>query len=462
MRAVPLLLACPLFLQNIDTTIMTTALPSIGRALQVNVLSLNLAVAAYLVSLAIFLPMSGWLADRIGAKRMFCSAIALFAFSSTLCGLAQSLPQLVACRLVQGLGGALMLPLGRLILLRTVPPSLIVAATVWFTVPPAVGRLIGPFVGGAIVTVASWRWIFLINVPFGLLSLALAAWLLPPDSPAAKETRPRFDARGFALLAAGLVGVLGCVETAGKGLLPWKATAGLGLAGLAALYGYWRHSRRHAEPIIDVAILGFRTYRAAVVGGLPLRIAIGASPFLLPLMLQVGFGLSPLESGSLTMALAVGALGTRTVVAHAIRVLGFRTLLLCSAFVTSLFYMAYGLFTPSTPHALMFGVMLLGGLVNSMAMVSLNTLGYADIPPPRMSHATATASMAQQLSASLGVVLAATLLAAIGALHGGPSGHPQARDFTPAFMIVGLMTMLSFAAFWRLDPNEGEALRGRR
>lgn len=462
MRAVPLVLAVPLFLQNIDTTVMTTALPSIANALQVNVLSLNLAITAYLVSLAVFLPMSGWLADRMGAKRMFCCAIVLFSAASTLCGFAQSLPQLVVCRLAQGLGGALMLPLGRLILLRTVPASLMVAATVWFTVPSAVGRLIGPFVGGAIVTLASWRWIFLINVPFALASLGLAAWLLPRDPPADATRATRFDTLGFVLLAGGLVGVLAAVETAGKDLVPVWGTAAAGVAGVAMLWGYWRHARSHPDPLIDLAILRFRTYRAAVVGGLPLRIAIGAAPFLLPLMLQLGFGLSPIESGSLTMAMAVGALGTRVVVAPAIRILGFRTLLLCAAFTTSLFYMAYGFFTPRTPHLLMFCVMALGGLVNSMAMVSLNTLGYADIPPDRVSHATATASMAQQLSASLGVVLGAGLLAVISIWHSGQPGKLHAGDFMPAFMAVGIMTLISFAAFRHLDPNEGEALRGRR
>ncbi len=460
-RIVPLVVACPLFLQNLDTSVMATALPSIAGSLHVQVLDLNLAITAYLLSLAMFLPASGWLAERFGPRRVFCGAIVLFSVGSALCGAAQSLNELVACRLLQGIGGAMMVPVGRLILLRSVPAARMVDAMVWFTVPSAIGRMMGPFFGGAVVTITSWRWIFLINIPFGLLGVAMAMWFVAKDQPATDEGVRLFDVRGFVFLAIGLAGVLGGLQTTGKGLLPWEASLGMGCAGILSLWAYARHSRGRAEPLIDLGILRFPTYRAAVLGGLPLRIAIGASPFLLPLMLQLGFGLSPLQSGLLTMATALGSLSTRTVVARAIRAVGFRTLLICSALLTSVFYAAYGLFTPQTPHVLMFCVMLLGGLCNSMAMVALNTLGYTEIPRQRMSHATATSSMAQQLSVSLGVVMGASLVAAVSLLHGGDLAHLQARDFSPAFLAVGAMTLISVSAFRRLRPDEGDELRGK-
>jgi EmrB/QacA subfamily drug resistance transporter len=456
-RIVPVVVACPLFLQNLDTSVMATALPSIARSLDVRVLDLNLAITAYLVSLAVCLPISGWLADRFGARRMFCIAILLFSLGSALCGMAASLPALVVYRLLQGVGGAMMLPVGRLILLRTVPQSEIVNAMVWFTIPGAVGRLAGPLFGGAVVTVASWHWIFLVNIPFGLLGVAMALWFIPPDV-AFRQPRP-LDVVGFVLLAAGLVGILGALEMADKGRLPWMVMLAMGASGVASLAAYAWHTGRCAAPLIDLRIFRFATYRAATLGGMPLRVAIGASPFLLPLMLQLGFGLSPLDSGLLTMATALGSLSTRTVIARAIRAVGFRQLLMASATLSSMFYVAYGFFTPRTPHATIFGVLLLGGLFNSMAMVSLNTLGYTEIPDDRMSHATTASMMMQQLSVCLGVVFGASLLAIVALWHHAAAGQLKAEHFAPAFAVIGAVTMLSVAWFSQLRPDEGDEVR---
>jgi len=459
-RIVPLVVACPLFLQNLDTSVMATALPSIAGSLEVQVLHLNLAITAYLLSLAVFLPVSGWLSERFGPKRVFCGAIIFFSLGSALCGAAQSLPQLVLFRVLQGIGGAMMVPVGRLILLRSVPPAQMVSAMVWFTVPGAIGRMAGPLFGGAIVTLVSWRWIFLVNIPFGLLGVLMAMRYIDADATAPDPAGlTPFDLLGFVLLAVGLTCLLGALETAGRALVPVAASWGMAGAGLLALWAYYRHGRRRSEPLIDLAILRYPTYRAAVLGGMPLRIAIGASPFLLPLMLQLGFGLSPLKSGLLTVATAIGSLSTRTVVARLIRAVGFRSLLVGATAMTSILYACYGLFRPTTPHVLMFCVMLLGGLCNSMAMVTLNTLGYSEIPRPRMSHATALASMAQQLSVSLGVVMGAALLTLTSLLRGGDAAHLQAGDFSPAFAVVGMMTLLSVLAFARLRKEEGEELR---
>jgi EmrB/QacA subfamily drug resistance transporter len=460
-RLIPVVVACPLFLQNLDTSVMATALPSIARALDVQPLRLNLAITAYLLSLAVFLPLSGWCAERFGARRVFCWAIALFALGSALCGMAQTLHQLVLFRILQGMGGALMVPVGRLILLRSVPPALMVSAMVWFTVPPTIGRMLGPLFGGAIVSFTSWRWIFFVNVPFGVLGIWLALQFLPgprPGEPA--PAPPPFDSIGFGLLALGLTAVLGAIEFAGKGLVPGWLEWLAGGAGVGALGLYVWRSRRIAAPLIDLTILRHPTYRASIVGGMPLRIAIGASPFLLPLMMQLGFGLSPLASGLITVATAVGSLATRVVVTRTIGWLGFKPLLLGTTVMTSLAYASYSLFTPATPHPLIFVTLMLGGLVNSMGMVALQTLGYSEIPKPRMSHATTLATMAQQLSLSLGVLFGAALLGLAAHWRGGDPAQLAAGDFAPAYWCIGAVTMLSLLWFVRLDRNAGAELRG--
>lgn len=463
-RLIPLVVACPLFLQNLDTSIMATALPAIAESLQVDVLHLNLAITAYLLSLAIALPACGWLTERLGPRRLFCGAVILFSVSSALCSLAHTLGQLVAYRLLQGVGGAMMVPVGRLILLRSVPKAAMLTAMVWFTLPGGVGRMAGPLFGGLIVTIASWRWIFFINVPIGLLAVAMALKLIAADRPRseADSPPPKFDSLGFLLLATGLVGVMGSVELAGKNVMPLAFNGVLGVLGVLAFVLYLRHSRSVAEPLFDLTILRFSSYRAIVMGAMPIQVALGAAPFLLPLMFQIGFGRSPMQSGLLTVAISVGALSSRTVINRVIRRFGFRTVLSTCALLTALCYAAYGLFTPSTPQAVMFAVMVLGGLTTAMAMISVNTLGYTEIPPDRMSHATTGTMMTQQVALSLGVVLGASVLTLTSWLRGRGPGDYQANDFWPAFLIIGAVTLLAVPVFRRLRRDECSALSGRK
>lgn len=457
-RLVPLIVASPLFLQNLDSSVMATALPSIADSLKVPPLHLNLAITAYLVSVAIFLPLSAWMADRFGAKRVFCLAIGLFSLGSALCGATDSLAAMVLWRVLQGLGGAMMIPVGRLILLRAVPPDQLVSAMVWFTMPPVLGRMAGPLFGGAIVSVASWRWIFLINIPFGLLAILMAIAFIREDTAPALPLTP-FDIRGFLLLALGLGLLMGAMETAGKAMAPvWISALAAG-AGTVALVAYHRRSLGRVHPVIDLGILRYPSFRVNVIGAIPLRIAIGAVPFLLPLMLQLGFGLTALQSALLTVATAIGALTTRAVMKPAIRRIGFRPLLLGATVLTCLFYLSYSLFNRHTPHAAIFATLMAGGLVSSLCMVSLGTLGFSKVPQAHLSHATALSSMVQQLSVGFGVVVGATLVTAASWWHGGDGSQLQGRDFSPAFVVVGLLTLLSLLSFRRLDPQEGAELR---
>ncbi len=386
-KIVPMVVALPLFLQNMDTSILGTAVPSIAASLRVDVLQLNVALTAYLISLAIFLPASAWVADRFGPRRVFCIAVALFSLASGLCGAARSLEALIAFRVLQGIGGAMMIPVGRLILLRCVSPGSMVTAMVWFAMPPVLGRMFGPLVGGLTVTWLSWQWIFLINIPLGLIGIALALALLDADTESSSPAK--FDAIGFALLAAGMASLLSALEGTTSQLMRPASALALACAGASCLIAYWLYSKRAAAPLVDLRILTSPTYFASVVGATPLRMAIGAVPFLLPLLFQLGFGLSALDAGLLSMGTAIGSLATRAMLAAALRQFGFRPLLLGATVCTSLSFLAYGWFTAMTPHAVLWMVTAAGGLVVSMVMVTLQTVAYEDIPDKLMSHATA-------------------------------------------------------------------------
>jgi len=461
LRVIPLVVAFPLFLQNLDSLVLTTALPTIANALNVGVLDLNLAITAYLLSLAVFLPASAWLVQRMGAKRVFCVAVLMFTLGSALCGMAQTLGQLIVFRLLQGIGGSVMVPVGRTIMLRSVPSADMVRAMVWFTIPGALGRLAGPLFGGVIVTLTSWRWIFLVNIPFGLIAIALALWLVDKDPDTSAQPPRPFDLRGLVLLALGLAGILGGLELSGKGVLPGAVVAALVAGGFAALYAYVRHSRRAAHPIIDLAVLRTRVFRTVFVGGFPLRVTIGAAPFLLPLMLQIGFGFSPMASGFLTMAMAIGALSARLVLARTISAMGFRKLLITMSVLAGAFYAMYGMFTPNTPTQVMFGALLVGGLCTSIAMVSLNTLGYGGMTPEHTGHAAALSAMGQQVSTAAGVVLGASVLAFTSYVHNGPGKPLVAADFPPAFAVLAVLALMSAFSLRRLRPEDGEELRAR-
>src|SRR5215475_3732244 len=402
-----LIVSCALFMQNLDSTIIATALPTIANSLGESPLRLNVAITCYLLSLAVFIPISGWTADRFGARRVFSLAIVVFTLGSIACGMSNSLAALVAARILQGMGGALMVPVGRLVLLRTVPKSDLVRAMSFVSVPALIGPVMGPPLGGFIVTYWSWRWIFFINIPIGVLGIVLVNLLVGDLKEAGR--RP-FDLSGFVLTGVGLATLAFGFENIGRGALPGILVGALLSVGAGCAVLYLRHARRVAYPIIDLKLFQIPTYAAASIGGFLFRMGLGALPFLLPLMLQVGFGLDALSSGLLTFASAAGAMTMKMTAARIIRTLGFRIVLVGDAVISALFLFGYSLFRPTTPHLVIFLALLAGGFFRSLQMTSINSLSYADVPPAMLSRATSLTSMAQQLSQTVGVASGAMLL----------------------------------------------------
>jgi EmrB/QacA subfamily drug resistance transporter len=455
--AIPLIVATAMFMQNIDSSLIATALPQIAVSLDEDPVRLNLAITAYLLTFAIFIPISGWMSDRYGAKQIFRAAILVFAFGSSLAGFAHALPELVAARMVQGIGGAMMVPVGRAVLLRAVPKGELLRVMTFMTMPALLGPVLGPLLSGLIVTYLSWRWIFFINLPIGIIGAILITVMIQEIR---EENVDKLDVRGFALSAIGLAFAMAGFETTGRGSVPlWASLAMLGVGG-ALILAYVRHARRASAPIIDLKMLEIPTFRLALIGGSLFRIAGGAVPFLLPVMLQVGFGYSPLKSGSITFATAIGALALRPVAAPIVRRFGFRRLLIGIAFVNFVFFLAYGLFTPSTSHAIMFAVLLAGGFFRSLQMTSMNTMSYSDIDQPRMSRASSFASMGQQLSQSVGVGVGALVLHLT--LLTSREGALDANDFWPAFVVVACISLMAVPFFRQLSHEAGAEVSGHR
>jgi EmrB/QacA subfamily drug resistance transporter len=453
---VPLIVACALFMENLDSTVIATALPAIARSFGENPLHLNLAITSYLLSLGIFIPLSGWIADRFGARKVFCSAIVVFTLGSIACSIASTLPELVLARVLQGAGGAMMVPVGRLVVLRTIPKHDLVNAMAWLTVPALIGPVIGPPLGGFIATYGSWRWIFLINIPIGMLGLALAMRFIENVK---EERKERFDTYGFVIVSIGLAATMFGFENIGRGILSNSTVAVLLVVGIAGLVIYYRHTRVTVSPIIDVALFRVPTFRASVAGGFLFRMGIGALPFLTPLMLQLGFGLTPFASGMITFAGAAGAITMKLTAGPIIRHFGYRKVLIANTLICAVFMASYGLFTPNTPHLYIILTLLVGGFFRSLQFTSLNTIAYADIAKEGMSRATTLSSVAQQLSLSFGVGVGALILHATVTFSGRE--HLTASDFSPAYFVIAGIGLTSLLFFIRLAPNAGDEVSGR-
>ena len=455
-RIVPLIIAIALFMEHMDSTVIATSLPAIAADIDANPLALKLAITSYLLSLAIFIPASGWTADRFGARNVFRAAIAVFVIGSIGCALSSSLTDFVIARIAQGMGGAMMTPVGRMVLVRSIPKRELISAMAWLTTPALIGPLLGPPVGGFITTYASWHWIFIINVPIGLTGILLATRYVEDLR---VEKHEPFDVAGMVLAGLGIAGMAFGLSVLGLNFLPWTVVAGLITGGAIFTTAYLAHARRTRTPVLDLTLFRQPTFRASVTGGFIFRIGIGALPFLLPLMLQVGFGMSPFQSGLITFATAIGAMTMKMAVATILRRFGFRTVLVANAVVSSAFLATCAAFTQATPVVIMLALLLVGGFFRSLQFTCINTLAYAEVETTRVSRATSLVSVGQQLAISTGVALGALAVEITAKIRG--HGTLEAQDFPPAFLAVAMISALSAIVFARLSADAGAELANR-
>lgn len=458
MRTTAIIIAVALFMQNLDSTVVATALPVMAKNFRVDPLYMSVAITSYLISLSVFIPASGWIADRFGARQVFRTAVVIFTIGSILCGLAPDLLALVAARILQGFGGAMMVPVGRLLLLRSISRSQMVSAMAWLMIPSLLGPVLGPPLGGLIVSTTSWRWIFFINVPIGVIG-AVAVSLFIPD--VREEGRvDQLDSMGVTLSGLAMALLMIGLETVGRDLVPlyWTLLAFAG--GLLACGLYALHAKREPHPVLDFSLMRIPTFSVSLLSGSLFRVAVGAIPFLLPMMLQLGFGKSPLMSGLVTFSAAAGSLFMKLTAKPILERFGFRKVLLWNGAIAGLGVSVCALFNPGWPIWIMDILLFVTGFFRSLQFTAYNTIAYGDITRARMSAATTLYATVQQLSLTLGVVVGAATLE-IAAWAGGHSA-PLQQDYAIAFLTISLIALGGVPLCMGLPANAGEQLSGHR
>ncbi|WP_291587799.1 multidrug transporter subunit MdtD [Comamonas sp. UBA7528] len=444
------LVAIAFFLQSLDATILNTALPAMAQSLGQSPLKMQSVIVAYSLTTAMLIPASGWVADRFGTQRVYAAAIALFVLGSVLCALSPNLGFLVAARVVQGVGGALMMPVGRLAVLRSHPKGEFIRAMSFIAIPGQVGALLGPTLGGALVEVASWHWIFWINVPVGLFGMWATRRWMPVG---AEQPRRRFDGWGYALLSFGMVAVSVALDGLSGMGLGTALVAVLMVFGLASLAAYWMHALRVPEPLFPPALFSVRSLRVGLLGNLFARFGSGAAPFLIPLLLQVGLGMSPFHAGLMMLATVVGSMLVKRIAVRTVQRYGYRRVLQVNSVLLGLVLASFGLVSPQQPLGLLLAQLFVFGGINSMQFSAMNSVTLKDVEGEFASSGNSLLSMVQMLSMGMGVALA-------GALLGGFSdvwsalGDQSLRAIHATFVTVGLMTLASALVFSQLDGDE--------
>jgi len=451
-----LLVAGAFFMEFLDGTVIATALPDMAKSFGVQAVDLNLGISAYLITLAVLIPASGWIADRFGARKVFTLALAIFTLASVLCGLATSVDQFIAMRILQGMGGALMVPVGRLAVLRTTPKHLLITAIATLTWPALVAPIIGPPLGGFITSYANWRWIFFINVPLGLIAIVLALRIIPDIY---EEARRPFDTPGFIATSVAMVSLVCAMEMMGAQEMNTGMTLALLATGMVTMIYALRHFRRAEWPMIRLDALQVPTFRVTMYGGSLFRASISAVPFLLPLLFQVGFGMDAFHSGLLVLAVFVGNLTIKPATTPLIRGLGFKKLLLINGALNVLALLACAFLTPQTPVWLIMLILYLGGVFRSIQFTAISTLAFADVPSPQMSYANTLFSTATQLAVGLGITLGAIGIR-IGEVCSewlGMASLPGI-SFRLAFVAIALVCLLGMVDTLRLVKDAGSAV----
>ncbi len=454
-RMVSLIVASAMFMEQLDGTVLATALPTMAENFHVAPLHMNVALTAYLLTLAMFIPASGRIADRFGSRTVFRAAIGLFTLGSIACAQAPNLPFLVAARMLQGAGGAMMSPVGRLVLLRAVSKAELVRAMAWLMIPATIGPIVGPPVGGFLVTYLSWHWIFYINVPIGLAGMILVTRYIEEMR---EETRSKFDLRGLILAGGALACLMFGIEMASRGVGSRVLTFGLVAAGAISAGLYALHARRHPRPMLDFRLLRIPTFRMSVLCGTLSRIAVGAMPFLLPMMFQLGFGMSAVRSGAITFVGSIGSLAMRFAAPWFLRRLGFRTVLTWVGLLATLLLASIAGFRPYWPLAAIYAVLLANGFLQSLQFMAYNTIAYGDVPRPEMSAATSFYTTFQQMSLTMGIAISAAVLA--GSMAMAHHLHAELSDFSVAVLFVSSVALFAPLLATRLDATAGAELSG--
>ena len=457
-RTLPLLVAGAFFMEFLDGTVIATALPAMAGDFGLRPVDLSVGVSAYLFTLALLLPASGWAAERFGARRVFMVAVAVFTLASAACGLSTGLTSFTLARVVQGAGGALMVPVGRLAVLRATPKSDLMRVIAILTWPALTAPVVAPPLGGFIVTVASWRWIFFINLPLGLIGLWLASRVVPPER---GDGHRRFDALGFLLVGLAVLAPMAAVELLGREAVDWPAVGVATVAAVPLAALALRHIRRHPAPIVRLDGFAVPSFAVAMAGGSLFRVAVGAVPFLLPLLFQVGFGFDAFRSGLLVLALFVGNVAMKPMTSAVLRGFGFKAVMVGDAVLAGLAILSLAALAPGTPLPVTLVLLVLAGMTRSMGLTTINTLAFVEVPPDAMGGANTLFNMFQQLGFGFGVALGA--LALRFAELWRPAGALQATplEFRIAFALVSLAAFAAAADALRLPAEAGaEVARG--
>lgn len=453
-RLTAMAIASALFMEFVDSTALSTALPTLASAFNTDPVHLKLALTSYILALAITAPASGWVADRMGPKQVFSGAMVLFLLGSVLCGLSHTLSELVAARIVQGIGGGMMTPVGRLILVGSSPPERLVSTMSWFTMPALIGPMLGPALSGFLLTVASWPWIFFINVPVGIIGIMAVTRYVPRLQQAAPG---KFDTKGFVLSCIAISGLVIASGTVGGSSVSAGEQVGVTAVALVASLVFIRHALRTPKPILNLRLLAFPTFRGSICGGTLARIGIGATPFLLPLLLQVGLHWSPLQSGGVTIASALGGLLSKPFLPRLVRRFGFRSAMISANLIGGVLTAAPAAFYGGTPTAVIFLILVLYGFTRSAQFTAINAVAFADLPREFLSSGATLSAVAQQVGLCLGISVGGLLLHLTESRGGGLSPHA----FVMPFLVVGLLTLMATPIFQRLHPDVGALMRGR-
>ena len=454
-RLLPWLVAVAFFMESLDTTILNTAVPTIAESLKVVPLSMKSVLASYTLSLAVFIPISGWVADRFGTRRVFASAIGLFTLGSLLCGICSNIHLLVACRILQGCGGAMMMPVGRLTIVRTFAKSQLIRAMSFVAIPGLIGPMLGPIVGGMIVAYFHWRVTFFVNIPIGLAGLYLVYRHLPDYR--AERCDP-LDFPGLMLFGCGIALLSYVLEVFGEHTMSAGRIAALLTVSVALLAGYGLRATRIAHPLLQLGLFKIRTFRASVLGSFFTRLGIGGIPFLFPLLYQVGLGFSPIQSGLLLMPQALAAMSLKITMQKILARFGYRTVLVSNTIILGLQIGLFATMAHSTPVWLIVLQVFCFGFFSSLQYTSMNTLAYADIPEEQTSSASTIASTMQQMSISFGVACASLVTALFipDRFHSSPP--EMIKGIHRAFLVLGGLTVLSTMVFRSLKPEDGDVV----